>query len=455
MNDTARQQRGYVTSSRLILLAFVTVFVPRALASVGAPSVVNFAHFLVVPCVFGIAIFNARSKDQQQISISWKILAGLFTLFTIVLASTLINNAGFPNLFLSFLLLAEPFMMLLAIVVTPLSPAHLAMIRKYFCRLCSAHIGLALFQYHVLKMHTLQGQGLIGGDHIQGIFWKSGAGHVVGASVSLSFGLYYFASAKKAPTWLRFSLPLAALWQLLIADAKQVLLSFMVAGVLLLITKSTKIIRLIQYLIVFAVLGLVFLWCLQNVPAFAAFNVWIRPEIYGPEGEATLLKTSVFRIVPTFYQSPLNLLLGLGPGHTVGRLGGWMLAEYEDLLNPLGATRHEASRAVWRTIGESWLGDQSSMFSPMFGWAGIWGDLGLLGLGVYLYLAFVIWRYLCVDDISKLLLLSIGVIGLIFSQMEEPGYMLSLAMMIGLRWQDKKTNSTNIAIKYSRDFRLG
>jgi hypothetical protein len=74
------------------------------------------------------------------------------------------------------------------------------------------------------------------------------------------------------------------------------------------------------------------------------------------------------------------------------------------------------------------------MFSPLFGWAGIWGDLGLLGLAVYLYLGFVVWRYLCTDNLSQFFLLSIAVFGLIFSQMEEPGYMLSITFMIGLQW---------------------
>ena len=96
-----------------------------------------------------------------------------------------------------------------------------------------------------------------------------------------------------------------------------------------------------------------------------------------------------------------------------------MLHEYWDLLEPLGATTHASTYAVWAAVGASWLGDQSSMFSPLFGWAGIWGDLGLLGLGVYLYLGYIVWSRFCFDDFSKLLILSIFVTGLIFSQLEE------------------------------------
>jgi hypothetical protein len=87
------------------------------------------------------------------------------------------------------------------------------------------------------------------------------------------------------------------------------------------------------------------------------------------------------------------------------------------------------------------LGDQSSLFSPLFGWAGIWGDLGLLGLGTYLYMAILVWRYVCVTDTSKYLMLTVFVFGMIFSQLEEPGYTLIIASMIGLDWQYKQIAS--------------
>ncbi|MDY7023576.1 MAG: hypothetical protein SWJ54_19865, partial [Cyanobacteriota bacterium] len=194
------------------------------------------------------------------------------------------------------------------------------------------------------------------------------------------------------------------------------------------------------------VFAYVFFWAVENFEALRGFKTWMRPEIYGPEGEATLLKTATFRIVPTFYDSVLHPWLGLGPGHTVGRLGGWMLGQYDSLLRPLGSTRHIASIEVWRAVGASWLGDQSSMFSPLFGWAGIWGDLGWLGLISFLYIWWVVWRRLCFDDVSKFLALTPMVFGLIFTQMEEPGYMLYVGSIIALRWQEhhcKKQNRIN------------
>jgi hypothetical protein len=84
------------------------------------------------------------------------------------------------------------------------------------------------------------------------------------------------------------------------------------------------------------------------------------------------------------------------------------------------------------------------MFSPLFGWAGIWGDLGILGLIAYLYLAYIIWSKLSPDDLCRFLLLSVFVTGLIFSQMEEPGYMLFIALIIGLKWQQYRTKKAKL-----------
>ena len=78
------------------------------------------------------------------------------------------------------------------------------------------------------------------------------------------------------------------------------------------------------------------------------------------------------------------------------------------------------------------------MFLPFFGWAGIWGDLGFLGLGAYLYVASIVWRKICWNNMSRFLLLNVFSFGLIFTQMEEPGFMLFIAALIGLQWQESQ-----------------
>jgi len=426
----------YIKSSGLILFAFATAFFPRILQSAGVPAAINFLHFIVVPLSCYIVITKTKVKDKNQISIVKALLTGILILMGVMTASALLNKAGIINIFLDWILLAEPFLLLLAIISIPMSSESYTKFRLWILGFVYLHIFLAICQKILMDFGFLYTGRMTLEDNVQGVFYLSGAGHVVGASVSMSFGLYYLINAKKSPFLFRISVFAAAFMQLLFADAKQTLLVFILAWLLLILFKIEDIKATLQYLIAAILAGCLFIWCLQNVPAFAAFNGWIRPEIYAPDGEATILKTQAFKIIPSYYISPFNWLLGLGPGHTIGRLGGWMIHDYGSIVVPLGATSHPASEAVWATWRGYWL--DSSLFAPLFGWAGIWGDLGFLGLGVYLYLGWITWRYLCLDDFSRFMILTVMIFGLIYTQMEEPGYMLSIACLIALRWHEKQ-----------------
>lgn len=430
------QGGGIVKGSTLILIAFAVTFFPRLLNSMGFPPAINFVHFAIVPLACVIVLFQTRVKDTRQIAIANALLGGLFALFAITTASAILNGAGAINVILDFLLLTEPFILLLAIMAVPISEGSFKHLRKWLLGFAFAHLSLALAQKVLLSVGILRHTRLTMEDNIQGVFYLSSGGHVVGATVSLCFCLYYFVSAKKAPMWLRTSVCFATLMQILLADAKQVILVAIVAWILLILCRFKNIGVALQYIIVAAVLLSIFWWCVQNIELFKAYKTWIRPEIYGPDGDATVLKSGPLRIIPTYYESVLNWFLGLGPGHSIGRLGGWMLKDYRSLLEPLGATTHPVTDVIWATWNGNYL--DSSMFSPFWGWAGVWGDLGYLGLAAYLYLWIIVWTRLCPDDFSRFIVLNVLVNGLIFTLMEEPGFMLSVAALIGLQWQERQ-----------------
>ncbi|BAZ65652.1 hypothetical protein NIES4106_03920 [Fischerella sp. NIES-4106] len=438
-----KKQEGYIKNSLLILLAFATAFFPRILNSIGFPSPINFVHFVIVPIACGIVVTKTKVRNKNQISIAKAVLVSFLILLGTMTASAFLNKAGLINIFLSLMLLSEPFLVLLAIICIPISQEKFKKFRVWILRFGCFHIFLAIAQHFLITIGRLRVTEMQPTDNVQGVFYLTGSGHVVAASVSMCFGLYYLISAKTAPIWLRLSVIVAAFFQLLFADAKQVLLVWLLAWFILILIKLQDLRKTIQYLIAAILICYGLWWCIGNVEAFAAFNTWIRPGLYGPDGEATLLKLAPIRIIPTFYKSSLNWLLGLGPGHTVGRLGGWMLKDYSSLLKPLGATIHPASQAVWDAWSETaWL--DSSFFAPLWGWAGIWGDFGFLGLGAYLYLASIVWYRICLDDFCKFTMLTVLIYGFIFTQLEEPGYMLSMAMLIGMRWHELQI------LKYSR-----
>lgn len=443
VNNTtlSKKKKGLIPLTTLVLFSFSSAFFPRLLLLIKFPSIVTLLYLVIIPAVTVFVLGKTKVKSRVQINAIQQLFLALAIFFGVNLASALLNNAGIINACLNFLFFCEPFLFLAALIGLVITPERLEKIRTFIIFSSFTNLILALIQGVINRTGNP--------DYVKGVFIEGGAGHVLGASVSLTFGIYYFVAAQNRPLWFRGGVVLATLIHMNMADAKQALLVFLFAGVLLLFLKLKDIVQAIKYLSLAGIFGSIFYWATQNIPALDGFNTWMRPEIYGPQGEATLLKTATFRLVPTFYHSPLNSWLGLGPGHTVGRLGGWMLDKYADLLAPLGSTIHPASAAVWRAVGMSWLGDQSSMFSPLFGWAAIWGDLGWLGLISFLCIWFVVWHKLCFDDVSKFLMLTPLVFGLIFTQMEEPGYMIYLVAIIGLRWLERQNLKQSLAQKQS------
>ncbi|MGG6238258.1 hypothetical protein ACQ4N7_06420 [Nodosilinea sp. AN01ver1] len=360
------------------------------------------------------------------------------------MASALLNRAGFINVFIYFIILAEPYMLLAAMVMAPLTGKNLERFRRWILIFAISNVGLAFIQWIFIPVGLYpKPDGGTVQDNIAGVFGGGGgsAGNYISCTVTIYVGLYVLNYYKQKPLWIRSSLLIAGILQTQISDSKQVFLALMGGGVLLVLTKVQYFRKLVIYAMVMAVLIGVFYWAVVNLDyAFLApYRNWIlRDGLYGPDGEATLTKTAAFRIIPTYYTSLLNWFFGLGPGHSVSRLGGWILRDYASLLAPLGSTTHPASEAVFNVVTSGWIARQSTVYFPLFTWSGIWGDLGFLGLFSYLYLAYVAWRWFCVDDAGKFFLLSTVVFGFILTQMEEPGQVVTIAILLGLQWHEAR-----------------
>ncbi|WP_208821881.1 hypothetical protein [Tolypothrix sp. PCC 7910] len=437
-----KKKPGYIRNIFLILLAFASAFYPRIISEVGIPSIINFVHFLIVPVVLLIVINSTSTKNRVQIKFAREILVGLLIVLCVMLASALLNHAGFINVVLDFILLTEPFMLLLAISCLPLSIASLSNLRSFILGSATINIVLAVAQYFLLITGILKYTQYSLLDNVQGVFYLSGAGNYVSVSVSISVALYYFTSTKSAPLWWRVFCIFASFYHLIISDSKQILVVFFLAWILLVLTKFSDLRKLLLYFVAVVIVVGGFFWIIENldIEALAAFKYWAnRTSLYiPPNGEGYQAKIAGINMISGYFRSPFNWLLGLGPGHTVSRLGGWVFRDYAAMLAPLGVTTHPVTEEIWAYVNSNWLILESSLFMPLFSWAGIWGDLGLVGLMSYLYLGYIVWNRLCRDDLSKLLMLTLLIYGLIITQMEEPGQTMTVAILIGLQWHHRQ-----------------
>ncbi len=271
-------------------------------------------------------------------------------------------------------------------------------------------------------------------DGVVGLFVGVGAGSHLAGAVALSTAVYiYFTDSISFSRGVRFAVSVVIAAVVVLSDAKQVLAVFLVSMLILMLTSLRDWRKLLVLFIMSILSGLLIITLAVTV--FPGLLVWVSVDLLH---EGITQKLSVFPIIVSYYDSTLNWWFGLGPGHTVGRLGA-MLPEYMGQLHQLGATTSEATNTVWDHHQGHYMSNSitgSSMFSLFFSWAGVWGDLGIVGLVAYIVLWVIVWGVVSNDILSRFFVITILVFGGVFGWMEEPQYMLYTIAILGLRWQE-------------------
>lgn len=437
----SNRKKGFVKNSTLIFIAFAITFYARIFCSVTrAPSILNFLHFPVVLLVALITISTTRIKDRRQLDLAWSLIVALVIFLGVTSVSAIINNAGIPNVIVNFLMLGEPFIFILAITCIDFSVASLNKFRQLLIISAIINLVLAILQKFLLVAGKISAAPYNETDGVQGVFFISGAGGYISAAVSVSVFIYCFLYQKQVPLWIRIAGLVGTIYQIQIADTKQVLLVCGLAWFALTLSNVRDIKKTAIYVCCIGLALAIFWWAIHNVELFSVYAQWFtRDDINNTEaGGGFDIKTEGIRRVIAYYRSPLHWLFGLGPGHTLGRLGGWTISDMWSILSIVGGTMHPLYDEMWSFIHGNWIAMSTTLYVPLFSWAGIWGDLGWVGVAAYLYLGFLVWHYLCVDDFCRFLMLTIFIYGFFLTQMEEPGFMLTMSMLIGLRWHEHR-----------------
>ena len=405
-----------VRGPELALILLCAGFFARILTALGAPAVVNFVHFglaigfvaLVLPAVGGAA----RA-----------LVLGLLSLLCVICLSALWNDAGVVNALLDFLLLSEPFLLLLLLAPSAgrtMAPARLRRVHAILAAFVMVHVA---FAYHQVVVAGLTA------DDVKGVFLGQGAGHHVGGAVALSAAVYLAWRAGFGPPLARVPIALLVAGVTVLSDSKQVIAVFVGSLVVLALTRADRVKKAVGYVAGGVLAVGISAWAATTV--WPALGIWVDPTRIQIGMEQ---KLSIIPLLESYHDSPVQQVLGLGPGHTVGRLGK-MLPAYEEILMPLGATTHPSTEAAQIASQSHWVSNSttgSSVWALFFFWAGLWGDLGLLGVLVYAGLWAFVWRRVCTDDVSRFFVINILAFGVVFTWLEEPGYTLFVAMLIGL-----------------------
>ncbi len=418
-----------VRRSTLALIALAAALYPRVLAAIGFPAFINFAHFALVLLFFFISL-NLSGRFNRRI------IFGMFGLLAVIAFSALFNGFAVINVGLDFLLLSEPFLLLSIIVAGRWTADRVKKFRFALFALVLVHVAFAFVQRLVFNLTD---------DDVKGVFLNQGAGHHVGGGVAMTAAVYFAIVPWCKSLKLRIGLAVASFMVVIFSDSKQVLLAFLISMGLMVLLRAGNIKQVLGY--VGATISSVVLIYVLATTVFPALGVWMNIYLIEMGLQA---KISVFPNIVAFYDNPLDWFFGLGPGGSVGRLA-WLIPDYYQYLHPLGITTSDVPRAIIAVQEGNWISNSvtgSSIWSLTFSWAGIWGDLGFFGLGVYLYLWQLVWRYVCQSDLSKYYVLTVFVFGFIFAWMEEPGFMLIVVAYVGLLWQESRLANETENIKF-------
>ena len=442
---------GTPKNSALIVAGFATAFFPRLFTYFGAPAPLNFLHLAIVPGIAIVVFATTRVRHRRQIQVVWHVLTGIGIFLTCIVASAFVGDAGFINIVLQFVLFSQPFILLAAMLAIPTSFQAVNRFRYWFLSFALFNHLLAIVQSFLLPIGLYPRRNGLIEDRIAGVFAAPGgsAANYVSCTVSIFFALYFCLVFKQAPRWIRAIVLATSFYQAYISDSKQVLLCLGLGWAVLTLANSTKPKFILRYILPSVIVFFLLVWGIQNpeIEFLSVYRGWINriltSEVYSWDGLAMNTKLATFNIVPTYMHSVWDWLFGLGPGHSVTRLGGWLIPKYYGLLSPVGITVHPASAEVFDVVwNEGWVARGSTIFFPLFTWAGIWGDFGLVGLAAYLYLGFIVWTRVCVDDYGKFMVITTAILGFILTQMEEPGHTLSLACLLALRWHEQQLANT-------------
>lgn len=396
-----------------VLWGLGAVMFSRVFVAAGLPAMVNFVHF---PLVIAAAMMVLPRSRNRQVS---TLLAGMACLGAAMAISALLNGAGIINVILDLVLLGEPMFLLLLMVDAPWPRDWMDRLRRWILGFLCLHVLAAWYQWLILGWR---------GDDVKGVFLNQIAGHHVGGGVAL-IGAVYFAIEWRGRSWeARWAFATLAAGVTVLADAKQVIAAALGALLVLAAYGTRQPGRSMRYLLLAAVAtGIV---AIAAMTVFPALRTWADADLVWT---GIRHKVSVFRILSERQPGVWQALFGLGPGHTIGRLG-WMLPDYLECLGPLGATTSPVTQAIRDANDAHWLSASSgsSMWSLLFSWAGIWGDLGILGMGIYGLLWVWVWRSVCRTDLSRFLLLNLLGLGCVYAWLEEPAYALLVMSLIGV-----------------------
>lgn len=407
-------------------IAVLSAIASRLAVSTGViPPIVNFFHF---PLVLGGAIVAVSRRTIGYSSLSFAMAKGLCAILFVSLLSWAINGGELMRPFFAWIVFCEPFLLIFCLIKEP-PPQKIAQ-RMWFLILALAFLQLPLGVGQLFRYGF--------GDKVQGTFVNMGAGaHVAagvvaaGVLICLSKALEKGAAVSKyAAVIFGFVLSIFPL----ISDAKQVFVAFLLVLAIVLVQSVHR--SFIRAAVIVLLTAATIYIVLSFLPLFRQITNWglISRGFWG-KIQAVEIVTQKMR------GSSLHWLFGLGPGNSVSRVALLSAGGLVEKASPVAFLNFHlapTTRDIIQLAGKSDpLFGLSSIWTGISSWLGLFGDFGITGFIIYIWMGMKLWFHIRRRQDWKAIaatsaLLMAAILGALFSWLEEPGFTLAVALMAGL-----------------------
>ena len=406
-------------TSSWVAAALIAALTFRGLVELGLlPSV---ATLLDLPLAWGALVVAAlkRRGDRGSATI---LLRWLAALGGAIIVAWLFHPSEVLRPLLYLALLGEPFAIVGAMCLDPPTPRARRMLERLVLALLLIQIPIAAFQFATLGPS----------DQVQGTLYGAGAGAHVISAVCVVGGIWIL--SRRGEGSLRRPWRLAAAFGLFvipfIADAKQVI--FAVPAILLASSWRDGFVR-ISLRVALVTASLVALITLQPAANTAVGFLEKAQSGRGGKQEAAVFVWNRLK------DDPASIAFGLGPAETVSRAAFMTTDSVLGANSPIRVLGLQpatvATEAQEASLAAS--GGGSSFNSGLSSALGVFGDLGVIGLGVYLALLGSLIVLLKRKRSPEATASAAGfamlaLLGLVFDWWEQPPFSVTLAVIAGL-----------------------
>jgi hypothetical protein len=400
-----------------VLMATISRFV----ASISGAHFLNFVHYPLVLGGLGLAL--ARGSNSRM---ARPLGVGLLGFLLINFVSWALNGGELLRPVANWLVFVEPFALIYVLLIAPPSDRVAEVLWNLILGVALVQVPLGVWQW----LHKGRNP-----DFVQGTFVESGTGAHVAGGVALLGVMIAICKGSVLRDFrskvLLFALAVPLFGLSVLADAKQAIVCFL-PGVFWAILCCTRVnpLKLVLPLLFTA---LIF---------YAAFNLYAPLRMVENKGlmsaGAGQKLNGLLAISSKLSNQPYGWLFGLGPGNTLSRVA--LLTPDIDLSDKssvalLGLKTSPITLELVRATRSSFL-STSSAFSSIASWFGLLGDLGCVGVLIYLWMVRSLWAGLSrsrnwQSASAKGGIIMAGLLGGVYVWLEEPGFTLIIAMMTG------------------------